>query len=153
MGMFTVVAANDFVNALKAKKPSDVDVNVVHVGEDGIQIQVRQTPIGLDKKSSYIGSVELHLMSGTVAVSRELFIAEKHRRKGYSGTMEVFKIIACTLAGITMMVATVKHTNNKEIKAIMKHGWQRMAKLDSEDLWGKILNNTPTYLSFLEKIR
>jgi predicted acetyltransferase len=120
------------------------------MGEDGIQIVLQHTPAA-PKKKSYIGSVNLRWMSGTVVASTDLFIAEKHRRKGYSGVFEVLKVAACKQVGATMLIATVKHDNAAEIGAIQKHGWQRMAKLGDEDLWGKILNDTPTYLTVLER--
>jgi RimJ/RimL family protein N-acetyltransferase len=150
MGMFGVVAHDVFLEALRQRVPKDVSVGVSHLGGDGIQITLRHVPGGT-KKQSFLGMVSLSWVSGTVAASTELFIAEKHRRKGYSGVLETLKVAACKIAGITMIVATVKHDNVAEIGAIQKHGWQRMAVLDHEDLWGKILNDTPTYLSFLER--
>lgn len=151
MGMFNLIPSEDYTARLKLHVPKDVSVLVGYQNGDGIQIALRHTPVGGKKMHSYIGSASLDWVSGTVAASTNLFIAENHRRKGYSGVLETLKVAACKLAGITLMIATVKHTNKAEIRAIQKHGWQRMAKLGDEDLWGKILNETLTYLTLLER--
>ena len=153
MGLFNCIPAEDYQTRLKPHVPKDVTVMVGWQNTDGIQIALRHAPAGGKKMHSYIGSASLTWVSGTIAVSTDLFIAENHRRKGYSGVLETLKVAACKLAGITLMIATVKHHNKAEIGAIQKHGWQRMAKLTDEDLWGKILNDTPTYLTLLERSR
>jgi len=153
MGMFGMISSEVYTDRLLHYLPKNVSVQVSALTTDGIQIGLRHAPVGGKKMHSYIGSTSLTWMSGTVATSTELFIAENHRRKGYSGVLETLKVAACKLAGITLMIATVKHTNTAEIGAIQKHGWKRMAKLGDEDLWGKILNDTPTYLTLLERRR
>jgi RimJ/RimL family protein N-acetyltransferase len=154
MGLFGVIPVAEYTKLLQSRVPKDVLVSVGSLTIDGIQIALRFNPAPKSgKRAGFIGSCCLSWISGTVAASTELFIAEKFRRKGYSGVLEILKVAAAKRTGITMLVATVKHTNEAEIGAIQKHGWQRMAKLNDEDLWGKILNDTPTYLALLERTK
>lgn len=154
MGMFSLVTNEELTKLLQSRVPKDVVVSVGGLSIDGVQIALRHTPPpNTGKRAGFIGSCCVSWVSGTVAASTELFIAEKYRKKGYSGVLEILKVAAAKRVGITMLIATVKHSNVAEIGAIQKHGWQRMAKLADEDLWGKILNDTPTYLALLERTK
>lgn len=81
------------------------------------------------------GHFSLRDVSGPVVVSRGLVVTERYRGQGWSGKFDQTKRRWCEMAGVELIIATVRHDNKAEVKAVAKHGWSKVGDLKDVGIW------------------
>lgn len=81
------------------------------------------------------GSFVLTEVSGPVVASVGLQVHKKYQRQGWAGKFDEVKRRWCEMAGVELMIATVRHDNEAEIASIQKCGWTKVGDLKDVGIW------------------
>jgi RimJ/RimL family protein N-acetyltransferase len=119
-----------------------LDVLMEAVRSRGVPCTSSATPYGLISKTD-IGTFELHFLPGNrrTLVSHGVVINPAHRGKGEGTRLCKLREEAAKVAGVTLLLATVRNDNVAEICVLEKCRWTRLTNnLDTQcSLWGKTL--------------
>lgn len=86
------------------------------------------------------GSFELRECTGNIVASVHLYVDPEYRRQGWADRFEDAKIALARKAGAEIIIASVSDSNEPELAALRKHGWQQVGfPMAHHQMWGKSL--------------